>query len=110
MFEIRDGARTLRQPVGEILAATSAGNYVEFVLADGRRPLMRATLRAVEASLAPSGFIRTHRSWLVNRASVRLIEAEGSGDFRLELEGGAAAPLSRRFPGALAALRDPGSK
>ncbi|MBS0296746.1 MAG: response regulator transcription factor [Proteobacteria bacterium] len=105
LFDIRDGARVVRAPVAEIVAVNSAGNYVEFTLADGRKPLMRSTLGAVEAALEPHGFVRTHRSWLVNPARVREIAPEGSGDFRLELEGGAEAPLSRRFPEALRALR-----
>ena len=107
VFDIREGARTIRAPVAEILAATSEGNYVEFRLADGRRPLMRTTLTAVEASLGPHGFLRTHRSWLINPGRVRGLVAEGAGDYRVELERGVEVPLSRRFPQALAALRMP---
>jgi hypothetical protein len=104
-FDIKDGSKVIRAPVADILAVSSAGNYVEFALTDGRRPLMRSTLGAAEASLGPQGFVRTHRSWLVNMAKVREIEAAGSGDFILRLEGGAEAPLSRRFPDALQRLR-----
>ena len=50
----------------EVLAIVSAGNYVEFVLRDGRRLLMRSSLSALEGELGPRGFLRTHRSWLVN--------------------------------------------
>jgi len=107
LFDIKEGARTIRAPMAEILAATSEGNYVEFHLVDGRRPLMRTTLTAVEASLGPHGFLRTHRSWLINPRRVRGLVAEGAGDYRVELEGGVEAPLSRRFPQALATLRTP---
>jgi len=107
VFDIKEGTRTIRAPAAEILAATSEGNYVEFRLADGRRPLMRTTLRAVEESLGPHGFLRTHRSWLINRRRVRGLVSEGAGDYRVELDGGVEAPLSRRFPQALAALRTP---
>jgi DNA-binding LytR/AlgR family response regulator len=103
-FDIRDGARLIRAPLSEILAAASAGNYVEFVLADGRRPLMRATLAAVEAELGGFGFVRVHRSWLVNTGRVTGLTPAGSGDWTVELSG-ATAPLSRRYPGALARLR-----
>jgi DNA-binding LytR/AlgR family response regulator len=106
-FDIQDGTRLIRAPVAEILAATSAGNYVEFRLADGRRPLMRATLAAVETQLKSHGFVRTHRSWLINPLRVRGLVAEGSGDYRIELDGGVEAPMSRRFPQALEALRAP---
>jgi hypothetical protein len=104
VFDIRDGASLQRVPVGEILAAHAAGNYVEFALEDGRRPLMRTSMVQVEAALAPHGFVRTHRSWLINATRVRALTAAGSGDFRLDL-GGVDAPLSRRYPDALARLR-----
>ena len=100
-FDIRDGAKVVRVRIDDILAVRSAGNYVEFLLADGRAPLMRATLAAVEARLAPHGVARTHRSWLVNTGRIEEIEPARSGDFRLSLPGGVEAPLSRRFRPAL---------
>lgn len=105
VFDIRDGARVIRTGVDQILAVTSAGNYVEFVLADGRRPLMRASLAKMEAELAPHGLVRTHRSWLVNAARVTELRPETSGDYKVVL-GGVEAPVSRRFPQALARLRE----
>src|SRR5580692_4797189 len=60
-FDIRDGAKLTRVRLDEILAVSSAGNYVEFFLADGRRLLMRSPLRSVESELGPRGFVRTHR-------------------------------------------------
>lgn len=103
-FDIRDGARIIRAPLDDILAVTAAGNYVEFVLADGRRPLMRATLAAVEVELERFGFVRVHRSWLVNAARATGLRPEGSGDWTVEL-GAIEAPVSRRFPEALARLK-----
>jgi len=103
-FDIQDGARLIRVTVAEILAVRSAGNYVEFVLADDRRPLMRSSLSAVQDALATHGFVRTHKSWLVNTARVRGLKPEGSGDYAVEL-GALEVPLSRRFPEALAVLR-----
>ena len=103
-FDIRDGARLIRAPLGDILAVASAGNYVEFILADGRRPLMRATLAAVEVELERCGFVRTHRSWLVNAARMSGLRPEGSGDWTVEL-GVLEAPLSRRYSEALERLR-----
>jgi DNA-binding LytR/AlgR family response regulator len=99
-FDIRDGARLVRVPVSEILAVRSAGNYAEFLLADGRRPLMRSSLSALETGMAEQGFLRTHRSWLVNPSRVTGLRPEGSGDYAIEL-GALEAPLSRRFPQAL---------
>ena len=103
-FDIKDGAKLTRVQLDEILAVSSAGNYAEFILADGRRQLMRATLSALADELAPKGFLRTHRSWLINAHRVTALHPEGSGDYRVELKD-LNVPLSRRFPAALSALR-----
>lgn len=103
-IDIRDGAKLVRANIADILAVSSAGNYAEFHLADGRKPLTRASLASLEARLADHGFVRTHRSWLVNAARVTELKPEGSGDYAVTL-GGVTAPLSRRFPDALAKLR-----
>jgi hypothetical protein len=103
-FDIRDGAKLTRVRLADILAITSAGNYVEFLLQDGRRLLMRIPLSAVEGDLGTRGFVRTHRSWLVNESAVTGLTPEGSGDYGVAL-GSLTAPLSRRFPAALARLR-----
>jgi DNA-binding LytR/AlgR family response regulator len=105
-FDIRDGARIIRAPLSDIVAVSSAGNYVEFWLADGRRPLMRATLAAVEVELERFGFVRAHRSWLVNAGRVTGLRPDGSGDWTVEL-GAIEAPVSRRYPHALERLKTP---
>ena len=103
-FDIRDGAKLIRVRIDDILAVSSAGNYVEFTLGDGRRPLMRSSLSALENELAPLGFLRTHRSWLVNSNRVTSLKPAGSGDYVVEVET-ISAPLSRRYSLALAKLR-----
>lgn len=104
-LDIRDGAKLVRAPIADIVAAEAAGNYVTILLSDGRRPLMRTTLTALEATLAPHGFLRVHRGWLVHPAQVRIVEPTGTGDYRLTLSGGTTTPLSRRYPDAVRALR-----
>ena len=103
-FDIRDGARLTRVSLGDIVAVTSAGNYVEFVLRVGRRLTMRSALSGLESELAPRGFLRTHRSWLINASKMTGLRPEGSGDYTVELEG-LSAPLSRRYSDALSKLR-----
>ncbi|HEX2592211.1 MAG TPA: LytTR family DNA-binding domain-containing protein [Rhizomicrobium sp.] len=103
-FDIRDGGRLTRVQLDQVLAIASAGNYVEFVLSDGRRLMMRSPLSALENELSPRGFLRTHRSWLVNAKQMTALKPEGSGDYEVEL-GPLKVPLSRRFPQALEKLR-----
>lgn len=103
-FDIRDGAKLTRVRLTEITAITAAGNYVEFLLTDGRRLLMRSPLSAVAQELAARGFVRTHRSWLVNAALVTGLTPEGSGDYAVNLPE-MTVPLSRRYKTALEQLR-----
>lgn len=103
-FDVRDGARLHRVRLDDVLAVASAGNYVEFVLRDRRKLLMRSPLSSIETELAGRGFTRTHRSWLVNTAHLTALKPDGSGDYTVEL-GALEVPLSRRFPDALAKLR-----
>lgn len=107
LFDIRDGARLVRVRLDDILAVSSAGNYAQFHLRDGRRPLMRSSLAALETELGTGGFVRTHKSWLVNARAVRGLTPEGSGDYAVALDEGQTAPLSRRYPQALHRLRAP---
>jgi hypothetical protein len=93
---IRDGTRTILVSTADIMAVSAAGNYVEVRLTDGRAPLMRSTLAALERRLGPHGFVRTHRSWLVNESSISEIVATGGGDYQLRLSGGVNAPVSRQ--------------
>lgn len=96
---VSDGARRHHVPVATIDAIEAAGNYVELVVGDSRL-LHRATLTALEADLG-AAFARIHRSRLVRREAVRLIHANQSGDFEVELAGGTRLKGSRRFRAGL---------
>ena len=105
VFEIRDGASILRQPgPRDPRGAGAAGNYVEFALEDGRRPLMRASHGPDRDGPGAARLHAGNRSWLVNAERVRALSAAGSGDFRLDLGCGLTAPcppgaIPRRSPG-----------
>lgn len=99
-LEIRDGAKREFLDPAEILFLEAAGNYVELHL-PGRALLQRQTLSAMEGELAALGFIRIHRSRLVNRRHVQAVESNESGDFTLRLSDGRQIAGSRRFREAL---------
>jgi hypothetical protein len=102
LLEFRDGRRVVRAPASRLVAARAQGNYVEMILSDGRRPLVRSTLSAMMPQLAAHGLVRVHRSWVVNPAQVRQIDPLAGGNRRLTLEGGLIADCSRRYAQALA--------
>ena len=99
-LEVRDGARRVFVPIRELLWVEAAGNYVELHRPAG--PLLhRAPLQEIETRLAPSGFVRIHRSRLVRRAAIAAIETNPSGDFAVTLTGGQVLAGSRRYRAAL---------
>lgn len=103
-FWLRDGTISLRLEPAEIVSVVSAGNYVEYCLASGKRHLIRATLQAEEKRLRPLGFSRIHRTRLVNVARIRRIAGRPSGDFDVEMDTGESFAGSRRYREGLAAL------
>lgn len=99
-LEVRDGGRTAWLAPEDIEWAQAAGNYVELHGSFGER-LHRETLASLEATLAPFGFRRIHRSRLVRASAVKEVETKASGDFELTLESGKRLTGSRRFRGRL---------
>jgi hypothetical protein len=101
-IEIRDGSTALFLAPGDVAWVEAAGNYVEFHTRAGAR-LVRGTLSAWEAKLAPLGFVRAHRSRIVNRARIRAIKPTPSGDLAISLDDGREIAGSRRYREAFAA-------
>jgi hypothetical protein len=99
-IEIRDGGRRVWVAPADVLWIEAAGNYVELQLAE-RAWLQRQTLAAMEKELAEAGFVRIHRSRLVNRRHVRAVESNDSGDFTVTLADGRRIAGSRRWRAAL---------
>ncbi len=99
-IEIRDGARvTLIEP-GQIAWVEAAGNYVE-IHVGGATHLARGTLAAFEEKLASRGFVRIHRSRLINRARIAAFKPTPSGDLEITLDDGRIVAGSRRFRAGL---------
>lgn len=105
-IEIRDGGSTVFLAPGALLWVEAAGNYVEFHTS-ARTHLARGTLAAWEARLAGKGFVRIHRSRLVNRRAIASIKPTPSGDVELTLHDGRSLSGSRRYRDALTAGSTP---
>ncbi|MBR1122568.1 LytTR family transcriptional regulator DNA-binding domain-containing protein [Bradyrhizobium lablabi] len=101
---LRDGTRSIRIEPGDILWINSAGNYVEYSMADGSNHLIRGTLAAAEAELARFNLVRIHRTRLANLDRVTSVETKPSGDFELTFDTGRTASGSRRYKSAVAPL------
>ncbi len=69
---VKDGTRLVRIALDTVSFIRAEANYVEFVH-DGGTTLSLITLKRVE-ELLPDGFVRTHRSWIVNWRRISRIE------------------------------------
>lgn len=95
-IEVRDGARRHFVPLSEVAFIEAAGNYVE--LHRGRTPILhRAPLAEMERQLQGQGFVRIHRSRLVQRAQIVEVESKPSGDYVVRLADGRELAGSRRY-------------
>jgi LytTr DNA-binding domain len=101
---LRDGRNTILVDAGDILYVTSAGNYVEYVIATGQRHLIRTTLQAEAARLSCLGFARVHRTRLVNVQRIVAVMWRPSGDFDLRLDNGEMIAGSRRYKASVAGI------
>lgn len=106
-IEIRDGGTAVFLAPADILFLEAAGNYVEFHVA-ARSHLVRGTLATWEAKLAQRGFVRAHRSRLINRARISALKPTPSGDVEITLDDGRMLLGSRRYRAKLDAAAAPG--
>jgi two-component system LytT family response regulator len=93
---VRDGHRTMVLPFADIEWIEAEDYYVR-IHASGRRPLVRRSLHSLAAELEPAGFVRVHRSAIVNLGHVREIRSGSTGDHEVVLSSGTVVRLSRSF-------------
>src|SRR4051794_32385757 len=101
---LRDGAKSIRVAPRDIVWIASAGNYVEYTLANGASYLIRGTLAGAESELARFNLVRIHRTRLANLDRVIGMEGKPSGDFELTFDTGQSVSGSRRYRDAVAML------
>ena len=84
---VRSPERILFLRPDEIDHIEAAGNYV-ILHAGKERHILRETTAAMEARLAPAGFMRLSRSVIVNLARVREVQPVASGQYSVLLKNG----------------------
>ena len=82
--------------LAEIVAVHAEGNYVSLQ----HRPncyLLRETLSSIAEKLKPYGFIRIHRSVLVNILAVEEVQPLSTGEYRLRIKSGKTYLVTRHY-------------
>jgi two-component system LytT family response regulator len=92
---VKSGGHVTWVKLDEIDWIGSADNYAELHVG-AKSHLLRETLAALEARLAPQQFIRISRSAIVNRTRIKELHRQFYGGYELILHNGARLTLSRR--------------
>ncbi|MHB8692982.1 MAG: LytR/AlgR family response regulator transcription factor [Solirubrobacteraceae bacterium] len=83
-----------------VLYVKAEGDYVRLV-ADSGRFLVRAAMSELERRWTPHGFVRVHRSYLVNLRRAVEIRPELGGGATVVMSDGSEVPVARRLLGDL---------
>jgi two-component system LytT family response regulator len=87
----------------DVAVVEAQGNYVLLERLSGSY-LLRDSITAIAQKLEPYGFIRIHRSVLVNRSFVEEIHPWNTGEYVLRLKGGKELTVSRTYKRNLSSL------
>ena len=90
---VPDGAKTTFIDV-ETIEWIEAADYYVRIHTGQKEFLLRESMKDLAAALAPSRFVRIHRSAIVNLACVREVFREGRGDGTVILSSGHRLPMS----------------
>jgi DNA-binding LytR/AlgR family response regulator len=104
-FWVRSRGDLLRITTGNVQWIEAQGAYVYLHLIE-RSYLVRNTIGSLAEQLAGEGFVRVHKSALVNRSKVQRVKG-GAGRSSLVLEGGTEVPIGRKYRDALQDIVDP---
>src|SRR5262252_8217064 len=90
---------------GDVVAVLAEGNYV-LLQQETSSYLLRELISRVAEKLEPVGFIRIHRSVLVNIAFVEEIKLYPTGEYGLRLKGGKEYTVTRTYKENLKSLAE----
>jgi DNA-binding LytR/AlgR family response regulator len=80
----------------DVVVAKAQGNYVALVHKSGSY-LVRETMATAEQKLTPLGFVRIHRSILVNATLVKDLRRDNKGTYLLSTTDGSEYPVGRNY-------------
>jgi two-component system LytT family response regulator len=92
----RAQGKTVFLQANEILYAEAQLNYLRLFTANGAY-VLRGTIQELSERLADNGFVRVHRSYLINLNELRELEPCNNGEFIAILRSGAQVPVGRAY-------------
>lgn len=89
----------------DVVAVLAEGNYV-LLQQESSSYLLRASISVVAEALEPFGFVRIHRSVIVNSAFVEEIKPYPTGEYGLHVKGGKEYTVTRTYKENLKSLAE----
>jgi DNA-binding LytR/AlgR family response regulator len=93
---IKANGRILFVDPAQVVAVQAQGNYVLLKRETGSY-LLRESISVLAEKLRPYGFVRIHRSVLVNRSKVEEIKPWTTGEYGLRLKDGKEYTVTRTY-------------
>jgi DNA-binding LytR/AlgR family response regulator len=93
---IKANGRILLFDAAEVISVEAKGNYVLLHLRSSSY-MLRECIAAIEEKLNPHGFVRIHRSALVNAALVEEIRPWSTGEYVIRVRGGREYTVTRTY-------------
>ena len=93
---IKANGRILFLAPDDVMAVHAEGNYA-LLQADAGSYLLRVSISAIAKTLRPYGFLRIHRSVLVNASFVEELQPLPTGEYRLRIKGGKEYTVTRTY-------------
>ena len=90
---------------GDVVAVLAEGNYV-LLQQETSSYLLRESMSVVAQTLEPFGFIRIHRSVIVNSSFVEEIKPRSTGEYLLRVKGGKEYTVTRTYKENLKSLAE----
>ena len=102
---IKSNGRILFVDPHDVMAVEAEGNYVLLQQQTGSY-LLRESISTIAEKLRPHGFVRVHRSVLVNAAFVQEIRPCATGEYELRLKSGKEYTVTRTYKKNLRSLAE----
>jgi DNA-binding LytR/AlgR family response regulator len=97
--------RILLLKPGDVIAVLAEGNYV-LLQQESSAYLLRESISTMAEKLEPFGFVRIHRSVIVNSAFVQEIQPYTTGKYGLRVKGGTEYMVTRTYKENLKSLAE----
>ena len=98
LLPVKMGGRIYFIREDEVQYIVASGYYIE-IYANGKKHLLRQSLRGIIKRLDQKKFLRIHRSVIISLKYLKEIRRQGASDFNAKMDDGASFKISKSYKG-----------